>query len=76
MPMGADMDVLRVEIAKLTLKPGDKLVVRVPAEMAEDNVEALRRYLYTFLGPDIHGLILHGDEITLSVLEPAEKLFG
>lgn len=69
------MEVITVEIAKLSLKPGERLVVRVASPMTENEVSELKKYLYTFLGPDIPGIILVGDDITLSVIEPAEKLF-
>ena len=65
-----EINTIAVEISKLTLKPGDILVVRFPKEMHPRRIEAflplLKEELKTKLSNGVSTLFLHGDvELTI-----------
>ena len=65
-----EIEAIAVGIAKLTLKPGDILVIRFPREMNVRSIEAflplLKNELKTKLPNGVSSLLLHGDiELTV-----------
>lgn len=68
----ATVEVLRVEIAKLELKPGDKVLVKVPKEVPTSSCLELVTEVKLFL-EDIRFFLFSGD-IEFSVLSPEAPL--
>ena len=66
-----DLEVLRVEIAKLELKPGDILAVRVPLGTPAKMIERINEHLREILSPENKGFV-YTDAVELSVITHAE----
>jgi hypothetical protein len=69
-------DVVRIEVAKLQLKPGDRLLVTVPERrFTWAEFRDLYEELQQWVGSDIPCFI-STDIIEYTVVEPATRLFG
>jgi hypothetical protein len=59
------------EVSKLTLKPGDVLVVKVDRPLRAEQFRCIKDWLADQLPPDIHTLVLD-PMLSLQVVERAE----
>ena len=55
-----NIEAVTVEIAKLDLEPGDRLMVRIPKKLKREHAVAFYEELRLAL-PDIKVLMVHGD---------------
>ncbi len=61
------------EVQRLTVKPGDRLIVRTDEKLSPETVAALRKHLHSWLGlpDDVRVLILDGGA-SLEVVEAGD----
>lgn len=64
-----------VEMAKLELKPGDRLLVKVTDPVPIEELERVARHLRQKLGGEIPVIVINADGVEVLVIAPAEKLF-
>lgn len=60
---------MKVDVQRLTLKPGDRVVVHVPEHIDKAKASVLMKGLTAWLPDDVPVMILSGGT-TLEVLEP------
>lgn len=59
------------DVQRLTLKPGDRVIVRAPGHLTPQAVDMLRARMRAWLPDGVQALVLDGG-MSLEVLEPPE----